>query len=97
MVNKSSSSSLNQTKKRSVVLRASEIGQFHYCSISWYLHRCGYQPKSPKLEVGEDKHKKLGQTINSLQRKEIHSKTLKYVAYILLIVVILMILGVVIL
>ena len=90
---KLSPSNLKTPKKRNSVLRASEIGQFHYCSISWYLRRCGHQPKSPMLKVGETKHKKLGQTIYYLQRKESHSKILNYIAYILIASIIFLIIN----
>ena len=37
--------------KKTDVLSASEIGQYHYCSCAWHLQRCGYEPESPYLEI----------------------------------------------
>jgi len=52
---------------RSNVLRASEIGQYMYCSIAWYLQRCGYKPDSPLLDAGKKIHVDLGNTIDDIQ------------------------------
>jgi len=54
---------------RNDVIRASEIGQYMYCSIAWYLQRCGYEPDSPLLEVGKKTHVDLGIAIDSIQDK----------------------------
>ena len=48
----------------SEIIRASEIGQYHYCPVSWYLQKCGYKPKSPNLEIGKKKHEEFGITID---------------------------------
>ena len=52
---------------RNNVLRASEIGQYMYCSIAWYLQRCGYKPDSPLLDIGKQTHVDLGVAIDSIQ------------------------------
>jgi len=49
------------------IISASEIGQYHYCSIAWYLQKCGYKPKSTLLEVGSKKHVELGRIIDHTQ------------------------------
>jgi hypothetical protein len=67
------------------VLSASEIGQFVYCSVAWYLQKCGYKPKSFKLDVGLKKHKKMG---NALKYVEINSRktsVLKNIGYLFLV------------
>ena len=38
-------------KNRSV-LTASEIGQYHYCPVSWFLQKEGFEPQSPHLQKG---------------------------------------------
>ena len=55
--------------RSSTVIRASEIGQYSYCSMSWYLQRCGFKPDSPMLDVGKKAHVDLGNTINSIQNE----------------------------
>jgi hypothetical protein len=55
--------------KKSDVLTASEIGQYHYCSCAWLLQRCGYEPESPYLESGKQIHVALGDTIDGLETK----------------------------
>ncbi len=50
----------------SEIIRASEIGQYYYCPVSWYLQKCGYKPKSHNLEIGTKKHEELGSTIDNI-------------------------------
>ena len=52
--------------KNSEIIRASEIGQYYYCPVSWYLQKCGYKPKSHNLEIGTKKHEELGITIDNI-------------------------------
>ncbi len=59
---------------RNNVIRASEIGQYMYCSIAWYLQRCGYKPDSPLLDVGKQTHVDLGVAIDSIQDEMKRSK-----------------------
>jgi len=73
------------------VINASEIGQYNYCSVSWFLQRCGYKPKSESLELGEKKHVRLGETIDKVERQENHSHLLKIVGYFLLFIGVLLI------
>ena len=71
------------------IISASEIGQFHYCSVAWYLQKCGYEPKSPSLEIGIKKHKDLGLVINNSQAYMKKSRLIATVGYLLLIFAIL--------
>jgi len=57
---------------------ASEIGQYHYCPVSWYLQKCGYKPNSPYLKRGESKHHSLGRIIISVEKQNRRSKILSY-------------------
>ncbi len=50
------------------VISASEIGQYEYCSVAWFLQKKGYKPESVFLEKGLEKHKELGSTINKTER-----------------------------
>jgi hypothetical protein len=55
--------------KKTDVLTASEIGQYHYCSTAWLLQRCGFEPESPYLETGKQIHVALGDTIDGFETK----------------------------
>ncbi|KYK20985.1 hypothetical protein AYK21_01155 [Thermoplasmatales archaeon SG8-52-2] len=70
--------------KDSNVISASEIGQFCYCSISWYLQQCGYKPNSPKLEIGIKKHEDIGRIIESSKKSNKKSKILALTGYLIL-------------
>jgi len=61
-------------------LHASEIGQYHFCSASWYLQRCGYRPDSNKLTVGLKKHVALGKTLISLDRQSRFVRFIRFTA-----------------
>lgn len=49
--------SMKQKKQR---ISASEIGQFHFCPISWYLQKQGFAPASSLLKRGKKTHEHLG-------------------------------------
>ncbi len=72
--------------KGTEVLSASEIGQYVYCSVSWYLQKCGYKPRSPLLDIGAKKHKDLGEIIDHAQINIKKSRFLAVVGYSLLII-----------
>lgn len=73
-------------KKRfnSKVINASEIGEFQYCSISWFLKKQGYKPESDFIDQGIIKHKKLGETIDITRRNLKKSRLLNLLGFILL-------------
>jgi len=73
---------------RNNVLRASEIGQYMYCSIAWYLQRCGYEPDSPLLDAGKKIHVDLGKTIDNIQDETKRVKRYALLGYLFLIVAI---------
>jgi hypothetical protein len=58
-----------QQSKTSKIIRSSEIAQYLYCSMAWYLQRCGYQPDSIKLDEGTQKHISFGNSIDTIQHK----------------------------
>lgn len=70
----------------SEIIRASEIGQYHYCPVSWYLQKCGYQPISHNLEKGKKKHEELGITIDKINVSIRKYRTLELLGYLFLIV-----------
>ena len=77
---------------RNNVLRASEIGQYMYCSIAWYLQRCGYEPDSPLLDAGKKIHVDLGNTIDTIQDEMKRSRRYAILGCLFLIVAIISIL-----
>ena len=78
-----------ENPRDSDLISASEIGQFHFCSMSWYLHKCGYKPKSPMLDTGIKKHVDLGDFIDNTQKNMRQSRFLAVIGYLLLTVAIL--------
>lgn len=68
------------------ILSASEIGQYHYCSMAWYLQRLGHKPDSPWLTVGSKKHEKYGQVLDNVKSTDKNSKNLAIAGYVLFIV-----------
>ena len=68
------------------VISASEIGQYHYCSIAWYLQKCGYKPKSPMLDIGIKKHLELGKVMDYTQINIKKTRTIAIIGYLLLII-----------
>lgn len=60
-----------QDKKRfssKEVISASEIGQYHFCSMSWYLQKMGYKPVSTSLKTGIVKHNKHAKILSRSKR-----------------------------
>ena len=62
-------------RKKEIIFFASEIGQYHYCPISWFLLKKGYIPESSNLQNGVKKHQKYGAI---LDKKDTHSLISKY-------------------
>lgn len=92
----STSNSLYCMKKQSGkhVISASEIGQYHYCSISWFLRRSGCIPHSSRLTEGKEKHVQLGETIATIQNNTKKISFFTKVTYVLLFLgLILLVLG----
>jgi len=56
------------SKKQRHVITASEIGQFAYCSFSWYLQRQGLQPDPYLLQRGTAAHEQLGRHVYFYQQ-----------------------------
>jgi hypothetical protein len=70
---------------RNDVISASEISQYSYCSIAWYLQRCGYKPYSPLLKVGKKTHVDLGITIHNIKNEMKRSRRFAILGYLFLI------------
>ena len=76
----------NKPKPSKKIISASEIGQYNYCSVAWFLHRCGYEPISEYLDVGTKAHMELGNILDYTKQNTKKSKILKLIGYILLII-----------
>lgn len=66
------------------VLSASEVSQFAYCSYSWFLRRCGYEPQSSSLEPGKEVHITLGEKIDSFQTRMQNARLYAIIGFITL-------------
>ena len=71
------------------VIAASEIGQYHFCPVSWYLQKLGFKPDSQLLEVGSKKHIQHGKVIDETNLKIKKSKVFAIAGYLLLILAVL--------
>jgi hypothetical protein len=75
-----------ETPTKKPVLKASEVGQFVYCSVAWHLERQGCKRESSALEKGLEEHTDLSDKIESLLEAERTPNRLSYVGYALLLV-----------
>ncbi len=63
-------------KRDETLFSASEIGQFTFCSVSWFLKRKGYRsPHSKKKSHGMQIHNSIGKKTYILR----HVRNLSYV------------------
>ncbi len=56
--------------RRNKAISASEISQYVYCPVSWYLKRTGVEPHSFGLKRGIDMHEKAGSRLTLLEKRE---------------------------
>ena len=68
--------------KKTNIINASEIGQYEFCSISWYLQKLGFKPKSELLEKGSIKHRQLGYVIDRNEKNIKISILFKIIGFI---------------
>jgi hypothetical protein len=80
---------MDKSRNNSDVITASEIAQYAYCPISWYLKRSGCQPNTPGMVAGTIKHAKVGEKISLVQRKEKASRRFGWLGYLAFIVALL--------
>jgi hypothetical protein len=79
------------TKEKDFMISASEIGQYIYCSVAWYLQKKGYEPNSPFLEIGTIKHLDLGTIIDITCYEKKKSNMLAIVGLVLFVISIILI------
>ncbi len=66
------------------VITASEISQYIYCPVAWYLKRSGCSPQSPGLERGIDKHIEVGKKLSLVQKQERSVQMLRRLEYLMI-------------
>jgi CRISPR/Cas system-associated exonuclease Cas4 (RecB family) len=69
-------------KNGSSDITASEISQYAYCPVSWYLKRSGIPPHSDGLKRGRDEHEKAGSRLALLSRQETAASIFRLLAYL---------------
>ena len=72
--------------RSSSIIRASDIGQYCFCSIAWYLQKMGYRPQSKAIKRGKQEHYKLGRRIESFEESMSRSKKLLKIAILFLLI-----------
>ena len=68
------------------IISASEIGQYKFCPLSWYLQRCGYKPKSKSLDYGKEKHIEVGKIMYYTKSETKKSNIFELIGYMILII-----------
>ena len=79
--------------RSSSIIRASEIGQYRFCSIAWKLQKMGYVPNSPALKRGVKAHHRLGHQLESFDRTSQISRVLLKVSIVVFAIGVLGIIG----
>ena len=87
---------MNQKKSSDIfnfdIISSSELGQFNYCSVAWYLQKSGYEPKSSKINIGKNEHIKVGNIVDKIQKKIDRIKIFTLIGYSILLLGILFLL-----
>ena len=65
---------MEKTEYEKPILFASEIGQYGYCPVSWYLQKCGYKPESLLLRRGVKKHRSYGKKLEKVKKQEMATR-----------------------
>jgi hypothetical protein len=78
------------------IIKASEIGEFYYCCLAWFLRRKGIKPKiseeaRQKLEKGIKRHEEVGKQIVNVEQQKIQANFFKYIGYGILVFVVILI------
>lgn len=69
-------------KSGSKTISASEISQYVYCPVSWYLKRSGEEPYSAGLKRGRKEHEKAGGRLAILEKREAAAGTFQKLGYL---------------
>lgn len=71
---------MSKPNSGSETITASEIGQYVYCPVSWYLKRSGAPMESPGLVRGIAEHERAGGRLRLVARRERASSLLRSIA-----------------
>lgn len=68
------------------IISASEIGEFYYCCLAWFLRKKGVKPKISEearqnLEKGIKRHEEMGKQIVNVEQQKIQATLFKYIGY----------------
>ena len=74
-------------------IRASEIAEYYFCPVAWFLYRQGYKPEEKIFENGYRKHVKLGETIDKVDRQIKAAVILEVIGIFLILTAGILILG----
>ncbi|OPY48711.1 MAG: hypothetical protein A4E49_03402 [Methanosaeta sp. PtaU1.Bin112] len=77
-------------KNENEAISASEISQYVYCPVSWYLKRKGVPPQSFGLKRGIDMHERAGGRLTLLYRRERAAGWFRLLGYLSLITALLL-------
>lgn len=77
-------------KQKKQMISASEIGQFHFCPISWYLQKQGFAPASSLLKKGRKTHQHLGSILIKTEKTKKRIVLLRLFGFVLLFIAIML-------
>ena len=60
---------MSELERKKQIINASEVGQYHFCSVAWFLQKKGYKNQSSSLKRGEEKHQIYGKKMMYLKKK----------------------------
>jgi len=67
-------------------ITASEIAEYAFCPMSWYLRRFErVEPEPHKIEAGQRYHAAVGETVRKATELEERSRTFLWLAFLLMI------------
>ena len=72
-------------KTKAYYIKSSELSEYIFCSVAWYLQRQGYKPDKRIFEDGYNKHIKVGEAIDRIYRNRKISISLEIMGGILII------------
>lgn len=73
---------MDKRPNNSNVITASEIAEYVYCPISWYLKRSGCNPDTPGMAAGLEKHVEVGERLSLIRKKETASRRFNWLGFL---------------
>ena len=81
-----------QIFKKPKIIASSEIGEYVYCPVGWYLHRTGHAPQSARIVQGTLAHFDMGLKVKKASQLKALSKIFKYLGLVILLGIVALIL-----